>query len=73
LGIINIKLRRYILVTEDTYLIVVGNPNIKQEDVDFRMKNKKVPLPTHIRVVTADYIYTEVIPYLLQKSDYSKV
>lgn len=70
-NIINIKLKRYILVNEPTYLIVVGNSEITQIDIDSKMKNRKEPLPSHIQVISEAFFVQNVIPDLMARSEYS--
>lgn len=72
-NIINIKLKRYVLVAEPTYLVVVGNSEISQQDIDAKMKNRKEPLPSHIEVVTESYFTEYIIPYLRNNSDYALI
>ena len=70
-SIINTKIKRYILVTQPTYLIVVGNSEITQHDIDLKMQNRKEPLPSHIQVVSENFFIEKTIPYLRDKSEYA--
>ncbi len=70
-NIINIKLKRYTLVAEKTYLILMGNDNITQGMIDEKCSRRHIPLPTHGLVVTDLYFRESVIPELLVKSKYA--
>lgn len=54
-GIISIKLKRYSLFTYPTYLVLVENYQIIQEEIDTLMKNRKDLIPLNISVVTEKY------------------
>jgi len=69
-NIVNIKLKRYNLVDEETYLILVGNEQITQALIDAKTHNRQVPLPTHIKIITEQYFKDSVVPYLQTRSEY---
>ncbi len=50
-GIVNIKLKRYANLPYKTYFVAIGS-NIAQVDIDKLLKNKKVPVPSHITICT---------------------
>jgi hypothetical protein len=72
INVVNIKLRRYSLITPPTYLVVVGNPLITQEEIATKVANRKVPLPSHISITSESYFKQSVIPDLRKQSEYSK-
>lgn len=72
INVINIKLKRYILVTEPTYLVIVGNDNITQELINSKVNNRKIPLPGHISLFSEVYFKESIVPYLKEKSEYRK-
>lgn len=72
INVINIKLKRYVLVTEPTYLVIVGNDAITQELIDSKVQNRKIPLPGHITLYSESYFKETVVPELRQKSQYRK-
>lgn len=69
-NVVNIKLKRYSLVTQETYLVVVGNDLLRQEDIELKTKNRQIPLPRHIHVVSELFFKTAVINQLKSKSNY---
>lgn len=71
-NIINIKLKRYVLVDEETYLIVVGNESIDQKMVDSKTYNRQKPLPSHIHVVTEQHFKDSIIPTIRMKSGFNR-
>lgn len=71
-NIINIKLKRYCLINQETYLVVVGNSGIGSVTLDAKMKNKKLPLPAHITVMTEDRFKSVVVAQLQQRSCFLK-
>lgn len=72
LNVVNIKLKRYIIVAQETYLIIVGNEVIRQVDVLRKMKSKRLPLPPHINVVTEAHFKDAIIPKLKKRSKYCR-
>lgn len=71
-NVVNIKLKRYSLITPHTYLVVVGNSDITQEDINSKVANRRIPLPSHISVVSEGYFKQEIIPELHLQSQFSK-
>jgi len=62
LKIVNIMLKRYALVKQDTYLIVVGNINITNVSIRKSLYNRINPLPPNIKVVTENYFKRKILP-----------
>lgn len=71
-NVVNIKLKRYGIIDKETYLVVVGNPVITQADIDSKMDIKKLPLPSHVKVVTDLHFQGAIIPSLRQRSVFSR-
>jgi hypothetical protein len=71
-NVVNIKLKRYSLIEAETYLVVVGNPNIDHEGLSVKMTSKRVPLSAHIFVQTEHFFKTTTIPMLKLRSEFSK-
>lgn len=69
-NIVNIKVKRYILVQEETYLIVVGNQQIEQAAIDRKISNRQEPLPSHIKIVSEQHFKDTIIPVIIDKSNY---
>ncbi len=59
-NVVNIKLKRYKLVTPPTYLIVVGNDYLTQNLIDSKVRMKRFPLPSHV-VVCSEKYFKEII------------
>lgn len=72
-NVVNIKLKRYILIKQPTYLVIVGNDSITQDMINARVRNRQAPLPEHISIYTEIYFKSDVIPALRQKSEYSRI
>jgi len=72
INIVNIKVKRYSLISQKTLLVVVGNPDISQSDINEKIKNKKNPLPPHIQVFSEKYFKEVAVPKIKQYSKYSK-
>jgi hypothetical protein len=72
INVVNIKLKRYVLVTPETYLILVGNNQITQEEIDIKNANRRLTLPSHIYVITEEFFCESVLPDLESRSDYCK-
>lgn len=71
-NVVNIKIKRYKLVSQPTYLVVVGNDGIDNDLLRKKMLNKRVPLPVNLRVVTEKVFFNKVVPYLRSKSQYAQ-
>lgn len=71
INIVNIKLKRYSLVEQETYLVVVGNPDIEKEALFQKMEARRVPLPSHIRVVSEDHFNEEILQDIKNRSQYT--
>lgn len=63
-NIVNIKLRRYKLITPETYLVAVGNEVLTQGAIDAKVRNRLIPLPAHIHVVSESHFKSAIIPML---------
>lgn len=72
INVINIKLKRYVLVSEPTYLVIVGNDTITQDLINTKVQNRKIPLPDHIMLCSESYFKEVVVPALRQKSPYRR-
>lgn len=72
-NVVNIKLKRYVLISQETYLVVVGNEAIDAGELVAKMGNKKHPLPRHISVLTEHEFKALVIPELKARSTYGKL
>jgi hypothetical protein len=72
LKIVNIKLKRYATLPYDVYFILVGNPKISNFDINRRIENRHIPLPTHITVMTGQSFKDTVINAVKEKSNYTK-
>ena len=72
ISVVNIKVKRYSLISQKTLLVVVGNPDISQSDINEKIKNKKNPLPPHIQVFSEKYFKEVAVPKIKQYSKYSK-
>ena len=70
-NVVNIKLKRYVLITPVTYLVVVGNPSLTQASIDEKVANRRLPLPNHIRIVSEEHFKMSIIPILQQSSRYA--
>lgn len=70
-AIVNIKLKRYVLVKQPTYLVIVGNTQIEQSDIDEKVRNRKGALPSHIQLQSEKYFFETTLPFLISKSDYA--
>jgi len=70
-NVVNIKLKRYVLVAEPTYLVIVGNLAIDETVLTETMANKKLPLPYHLRVITERQFFDTVMPELVARSQFS--
>jgi hypothetical protein len=67
-NVVNIKLKRYQLINQETFLVVVGNDSITQDLIDLKSQNRQLPLPPHIHVVSETYFKSEVVPNLKPRS-----
>jgi hypothetical protein len=72
INIINIKLKRYILIEPETYLVVVGNDNITQELIDEKIINRRTALPSHIKIVSEKNFKSVAVPSIVARSSFSK-
>ncbi len=72
INVVNIKLRRYALISPPTYLVVVGNEAITQSEIDKKMSNRKTPLPEHISVVSEHHFKAIVAEDLLRRSHFGR-
>lgn len=70
INVVNIKLKRYSLVIPETYLVVVGNDSITQEEIDKKISNRKIPIPSHINLVSEDHFKQRIVADLKMRSDY---
>lgn len=70
INIVNIKLKRYTLVDEPTYLVVVGNDSISQVSIDHKTENRRIALPSHVVVCCDEYFRSVIVPKLASQSDY---
>jgi hypothetical protein len=73
INVVNIKLKRYSLVSSETYLVVVGNPDISTEDIAAKVANRKNSLPRHIHVITELTFKEETINALKSRSSFAKL
>ncbi len=64
LGVVNIKIKKYLEVKQKTYFVVVGNENITQSDINSKILNKKNSIPSHIHVMTESFFKENI--YLTQ-------
>lgn len=71
-NIVNIKLKRYSLITQETYLITVGNASLDSDLLSQKMQNKKAPLPIHINVLTESDFKSKVLPMLKARSQFAR-
>ena len=71
INVINIKLKRYVLINKKTYLVVVGNPNIDDEQLLKKMENRRSSLPDHVVVATEKYFFEQIVPKLQSSSRYA--
>lgn len=71
-NIVNIKLRRYQLITPETYLVLVGNSTIAQDAINQKTAKRQTPLPAHIQVVSEAHFKSVVVPGIAQRSDFLK-
>jgi hypothetical protein len=72
LKIVTIKNKRYKDLPFTVYFILVGNDGIQQTEIDSRIVNKKVPLPSHINVVTENTFKQNSIDELKLRSKFSR-
>jgi len=72
INVVNIKLKRYSLIIPETYLVIVGNPSITQQAIDIKIQNRKLPIPSHIKLVSEDYFKKQIALDIKKRSDYSK-
>lgn len=70
-NVVNIKLKRYVLIEPETYLVVVGNDAITQHMIDEKVKNRKSPLPSHVKLASEAYFQDVTISDLTKRSIYS--
>jgi hypothetical protein len=73
LNIINIKLKRYELIRDETYLVIVGNESITTETVDLKLLGRKSEIPKHITIATEQVFRSVIIPKLLDRSNYTSI
>ncbi len=69
--IVQIKLSRYSLIDQETYLVLVGNDSILQQAIDQKMNNRKNLLPKHIRVMTEEMFRDLCYRELVKRSEFS--
>jgi len=69
-NIVNIKLKRYLLIDKETYLVVVGNSGIEHESLLSKMQNKRIPLPSHVQIVSEQYFFDVIMPKLKARSQF---
>lgn len=72
LKIVTIKAKRYATLPYKIYFVLVGNDTISDIDIDLRIANKQVPLPSHIRVLTETAFKGTIVPMLKNKSRFAK-
>ncbi len=63
-GVVNIKSKKYDEVKYLVYFVLVGNKNLKQEDIDVKIKNRRNQLSKHIVVLTEDNFKEHLIKIL---------
>ncbi len=51
-GVVNIKYKKYVDVEFPVLFIVMGNDSITQASIDRMVDNKKIPLPSFMKVIT---------------------
>lgn len=73
INVVNIKLKRYSLITLETFLVTVGNPSLTQEMIDQKTENRKNPLPSHISICAEGYFKDHVIPSLKKRSTFALI
>lgn len=71
-NVVNIKIKRYSLITQPTFLVSVGNPRITQEEIAKKVQNRRVPLPVHIRIVSEDFFKAKYVPQLKLRSNFTR-
>jgi len=49
--VVNIKYKKYIAVKYPVLFIVVGNEKISQQEIDRMIENRKIPLPSFMKVI----------------------
>lgn len=72
INVINIKLKRYTLISEPTFLVIVGNDSISQSLIDEKVANRRVPIPTHISLASEEYFKDKIVQDLRLNSKYRK-
>lgn len=72
IGVVAIKLKRYSLITDETYLVVVGNPELTQTMIDAKTANRRTSLPAHIKICSEAYFKSEVVPKLQTRSEFAR-
>ncbi len=70
-NIISIKLKTYVKLKQQVYFVLVGNPNISNDDVMKQTLNRVNPLPSNIQVVTEKYFKSDITPLLKQHSNFA--
>jgi len=71
INIVNLKMKRYLLISPETYLVVVGNTSINQQNIDLKIRNRKIPVPTNIKIVCEEYFKKQIIPKIKKRSEFS--
>ncbi|MBP6917089.1 hypothetical protein KBB76_02735 [Candidatus Saccharibacteria bacterium] len=72
ISVVNIKVKRYSLISQKTLLVVVGKPDIFQSDKNEKNKKKKNPPPPPLPVFFKKYFKEVAVPKIKQYSKYSK-
>ncbi len=63
--IVNIKLPRYIKLGCNVFFVLIGNPEIGQEEIDKTVLMRKIAFPAHIKVMT-EKIFKDNLNQLLK-------
>ncbi len=71
LKIVSIKAKRYTLLKQKVLLILVGNKDLSTGEINKRLRNKTMPLPSNINVVTERYFKEVYLNELLEKSRFT--
>lgn len=70
-GVVNYKSRRYGKLECPVVFVLIHDGSITQLLLDKAINSKRNALPSHIKVMTAEYFWQEYIPIVKQSSVYS--